>query len=132
MPRVAIIVWAGKASLRCDTGRGRSSPGMLQGRLLQERDKGDRKCKDAHVRKHLAAQWIAKGQRDYQRMCTGQSDRRGCQGTVHLRSYLYRANNRFGFYSKCDEKPDRNFEQRSVIIWCLKKNYSGYWVENRQ
>lgn len=61
MPRVAIIVWAGKASLRCDTGprpptRGRSSPGMLQGRLLQERDKGDRKCKDAHVRKHLAAQ----------------------------------------------------------------------------
>lgn len=38
MPRVAITVWAGKAFLRCDTGprppkRGRSSPGVLQGRL---------------------------------------------------------------------------------------------------
>lgn len=36
------------------------------------------------------------------------------RGSVHVRSY--RAKDRFGFYSKRDENPDRNFEQASVLI----------------
>ena len=48
------------------------------------------------------------GQCAYNRVPEQSDQGRDYQGSEHVR--YYGPKNRFGFYSKCDKKPDRNFE----------------------